>query len=337
MDIDSRVIQLENQQQVCAKTPYGTQTALPRTEGYSWSLSFDVLYWHANINGTEFAAKDEKNKVTIPIKAHAKGIDFKWNWGIRIGLGYNFAHDSWDFRGQYTWSNTSGSRSVASDPEGLIKPVIASPYMITGAFDPDELFEYCQSATSQHNFGYRAIDLELGRVYSISGTLSLRPHWGLTTAWIHQEQMTRYTGGSLLNTNSVYVKNDCKFWGLGPCLGLDSRWHLGYGLSIFSNIASSLLVGSFAIEQKQSYTGIAENKIELNANPQALSPTTQMQIGLCYDKCIRNNTQHIGVGLGFEVQQWWRQNQMINSDDASEYKNQSLSMHGLTLDIQWDF
>ena len=105
MDMDSRVTQLENQmQQVRTETAmgtYGAQTASARAEvdGYGWFFNFDVLYWHAKVGGTEFAYTDQDPRAQLPVKGRTKDIDFEWDWGIRVGLGYNFEHDGWDLRG----------------------------------------------------------------------------------------------------------------------------------------------------------------------------------------------------------------------------------------------
>ena len=357
MDMDSRVTQLENQmQQVRTETAmgtYGAQTASARAEvdGYGWLFTFDVLYWHAKVGGTEFAYSDQDPRAQLPIRGRTKDIDFKWDWGLRVGLGYNFEHDGWDLRGQYTWYDTCGSANTRAGANSSIVPLRGSSTIVATATASSNRFLYCASAKAQYDFEYSAIDLELGRAYFISGKLSFRPHWGVKTAWIDQEQITRYTGGNIDATNSpntlglqgntVHIKDDCDFWGLGPRVGLDSKWHLGYGFSIFGNVSGALLFGHFDVEHRERYSANADNRIKLSANRHAFSPTAQMQLGLRFDKYIHDNTQHIGVGLGFEAQYWWRQNQMLKIDDAQVLKyerySEDISMHGLTLDIQWDF
>lgn len=356
MDMDSRVTQLENQmQQVRTETAmgtYGAQTASARAEvdGYGWFFTFDVLYWHAKAGGTEFAYSDQDPFAQLPISGRTKDIDFDWDWGLRFGLGYNFEHDGWDLRAQYTWFDTSGSDSTRAGSNSSIIPLRGSSTIVQTAANSGNQFLYCASAKSQYDFDYSAIDLELGRAYFISGKLSFRPHWGLKTAWFDQEQIARYTGGTVdannpndlgLEGNTVHVKDDCDFWGLGPRVGLDSKWHLGYGFSIFGNVAGALLFGHFDVEHKERFSAFSDNRIKLSANRHAFSPTAQMQLGLRYDKYIHDNTQHIGVGLGFEAQYWWRQNQMLKIDDAQVLKyerySEDVSMHGLTLDIRWDF
>lgn len=357
MDMDSRVTQLENQmQQVRTETAmgtYGAKTATARAEvdGYGWFFTFDVLYWHAKAGGTEFAYTDQDPLAQLPIKGRTKDIDFDWDWGIRVGLGCNFEHDGWDLRAQYTWFDTNGSESTGSGINNSIIPLRGSSRIVENASTSiSNRFLYCTSAKAQYDFDYNAIDLELGRSYFVSGKLSFRPHWGLKTAWIDQEQITRYTGGAVdpghstwmgLQGNTVHVKDDCDFWGLGPRVGLDSKWHLGYGFSLFGNVATSLLFGYFEVEHKERYSQFGGNQLKLIADRHAFSPTAQMQLGLRYDKYIHHNTQHIGVGLGFEGQYWWRQNQMLKVDDAQvlqyERYSEDVSMHGITLDLKWDF
>lgn len=356
MDMDSRVSQLENQmQQVRTETAigtYGAQTATARAEvdGYGWFFTFDVLYWHSKVGGTEFAYSDQDPRAQLPIRGRTKDIDFEWDWGLRVGLGYNFEHDGWDLKGQFTWFDTNGSDSTRAGINSSIVPLRGSSTIVATAANTGNQFLFSASAKSQYDFDYTAIDLEIGRAYFISGKLSFRPHWGLKTAWLDQEQITRYTGGNVdpanpaalgLEGNTVHIKDDCDFWGLGPRVGLDSKWHLGYGFSIFGNVAGALLFGYFDVEHKERFSQVSDNRIKISANRHAFSPTAQMQLGLRYDKYIHDNKQHIGVGLGFEAQYWWRQNQMLKIDDAQVLKyerySEDVSMHGLTLDIQWDF
>lgn len=356
VDMDSRVTQLESQmQQVRIETAmgtYGAQTATARAEvdGYGWFFTFDVLNWHAKVGGTEFSYSDQDPRAQLPIRGRTKDIDFKWDWGLRVGLGYNFDHDGWDLKGQYTWYDTSGSDSTRAGLNSSLVPLRGSSTIVATSTNPALQFLYCSSAKAQYDFNYSAVDVELGRAYFISGKLSFRPHWGLKSAWIDQEQITRYTGGSPdaqspndlgLQGNTVHIKDDCDFWGLGPRVGVDSKWHLGYGFSLFGNVAGALLFGYFDVEHKERFSESQDNRIKLSANRHAFSPTAQMQLGLRYDKYLHNNTQHIGVGLGFEAQYWWRQNQMLKIDDAQVLKyerySDDISMHGVTLDLQWDF
>jgi hypothetical protein len=355
MDMDSRVTQLENQmQQVRTETAMGTYgantaTASPQIEGdcYGWFFTADVLYWHAKVGGTEFAYTDNDPVGALPIKGRVKHIDFEWDWGFRFGLGYNFDHDGWDIRAEYTYFDSNGSDSTSAGLNSTVIPLRGTSGIVATVANPAYQFIFCGSAKSQYDFDYQSVDLELGRAYFVSRTLSFRPHWGLKSAWIDQQQITRYTGGTAndnnlgLGVNTVHVKDDCDFWGLGPRVGVDSKWYLGCGFSIFGNVAGALLFGHFDVNHKERYSLLQDNRVKMSANRHAFSPNVQMQLGLRYDTYVHCGKQHIGVGLGYEANYWWRQNQMLKIDDAQVLKyerySEDVSMHGLTLDIKWDF
>jgi hypothetical protein len=364
MDMDSRVTELENKmthiRTETATGRYGAKTAAARAEvdGEGLFILADILYWQTRVGGTEFAYTDQDPTASLPIRGRTKDMDFDWDWGLRIGLGYNFVHDNWDIRAVYTWFDTNGSNSTRSGVNSSIIPLRGSSNITSDptnpAIPPVPQFLYCTSAKSQYDFNYDAVDLELGRAYYISGKLSFRPHWGMKAAWMNQEQIIRYTGGSPdaavnptvvgLSGNTVHIDDECDFWGIGPRVGFDTKWYLGYGFSIFGNLNGALLFGYFDVEHEEKYSGFINNKIKLDANRHAFSPTAQMQLGLRYDTYINNNKQHLGIGLGFEVEYWWRQNQMLQIDEtnivtASTYERYSedVSMHGVTLNFQWDF
>ena len=352
MDMDSRVTHLEDQmRQVRTGTAmgtYGAQTApaQPMVEGHGWFIVGDVLYWQAKVGGTSYAYTDQDSNATFPIKGGIKEVDFKWNWGFRLGAGYNLQHDHWDVQLQYTYFRGNGSNSTSAGLNSSIIPLRGSSSIVS-VVNGNDTFVFCTHATAQYKFEYQSLALELGRAYYVSGHVSFRPHWGLKSAWIDQSEIVRYTGGVAngsnlgLDVSTVSVKDYCDFWGMGPAVGVNSAWHLGSGFSICGNIAGAMLFGFFDVEHKENYTANTNGKIKIHGNRHAFSPTTQFQLGLRYDRYLHCDRQHIGVGLGFEAQYWWRQNQMLAIRDASPLKYgryaADASMHGVTLDIKWDF
>lgn len=352
MDMDSRVTQLETQmQQVRTETAmgtYGANTASARAEvdGQGWCFNADVLYWHAKVGGTEYAYSKQGSQTDFPVNGRSKDIDFDWDWGLRVGLGYNFQHDGWDLSAQYTYFDTNGSNSAQAGMNSALIPLRGSA-TITNGDGKGQDFLFCSTAKSQYGLDFQSLDVQLGRAYYVSSKLSFRPAWGLKSAWIDQNQKTRYTGGTAsasamgLGATTVHIKDENDFWGLGPCVGVDSRWHLGNGFSLLGNVGGALLFGHFDVKHKEHWSNHSDAKIDLTANRHAFAPNMQMQLGLHYDKYINDSKQHIGIGLGFEANYWWRQNQMLKIDDAHVLKYEryaeDISMHGVTLDFKWDF
>jgi hypothetical protein len=366
-DMEFRVTELENQmKQVRTETAmetFGakTATACPEVDGKGWFITADVLYWHARVGGTEFAYTNKDSFLRLPIKGRVKDMDFDWNWGLRAGLGYNFQRDGWDLHAQYTYFDTNGSETITVGQNSLVIPLRGSANIVHNITTPiEKKFLFCTSAKSQYDFEYQGVDLELGCAYYLNRKFSIRPYAGLKSAWFDQEQITRYSGGKFsdgiygLGPNTVHVTEDCDFWGIGPHGGVDMKWYLGYGVSIFSNLATALLFGRFDVDHREWYSETRNARIRLHANKHAFSPTVQFQLGLRYDSYIFDDKQHIGISLGFETQYWWRQNQMLKVDNEEEkigpeirplfamvvkYERYSedIAMYGATLGVKWDF
>ncbi|MCB1072291.1 MAG: MOMP family protein [Chlamydiales bacterium] len=360
-DREVRLTELENQmKQVATETEmgtYGANTALarPNVDGESWFFTFDLLFWRTKVGGTEYAYTDNDVFAALPHKGRKKHIEFDWDWGLRFGVGYNFEHDGWDLQAQYTWYDTNGSDSTRAGQNSSVIPLRGSASITDDPATPavETPFISCASAKSMFDFEYNNIDVELGRDFYVSSTLSLRPFWGLKSAWIDQKQTTRYTGGGTytipglgtlalgLGGNTVHVKESCDFWGLGPRTGVDTRWYVGNGVSIFGNVSGALLFGYFDVDHKERYSFLASNRIHLHANRHAFSPTVQFQMGLRYDTYLHNDRHHLGIGFGFEGQYWWRQNQMLKIDDFEELKyerySEDVAFYGLTADVKFDF
>ena len=218
-------------------------------------------------------------------------------------------------------------------------------------------------ARSQIDITYHNLDLELGRAYYVSEALSFRPHWGVRTSWLDIESRVRYNGTpSCAGTSSgvgrgcadLNVNSDSDFWGIGPRAGMNSKWYLGSGISIFGNIAGGLLFGFFDVDHHESDAYDSSNDsnplaigdpakqyVDLEADRHALIPTVQLFAGLRYDTYVNQNKQHIGVGLGYEINYWWRIDQSLKFNDTAttnyNRKSEDLAFYGITFNVRLDF
>ena len=358
-DREVRIAELESQmKQVGTMTPEGvfganTASARPNVEGEGWFLTFDVLYWRTKIGGTEYAYTDADPIGKLPVNGKKKHMEFNWDWGLRAGLGYNFDYDGWDFRAQYTWWNSAGSDTTHAGQSNSITPLRGSATVTESPQAQTKgQFAFCTSAKSLFDLDYQTIDLELGRDYYMTDKVSFRPFWGVKTAWIDLEQKTQYTGGAPINVgqgslllglsgNTVHVKEKSDFWGVGPRTGLNSRWYIGEGFSFFSNLSGAFIWGYFDVEHKEKYSAAQDGRMHLHANRHAFSPTMQLQMGLRYETYLNHDQQHLSLGIGFEGQYWWRQNQALKVDDRATLKytrySDDLAFYGITAEIKWDF
>ncbi len=341
-DMDSRVHLLEQQmKQVRTETAAGTYgaktaSARPEVDGSGFFVNVDLLYWKVKAGGTEYCYTDQDPSATLPIQGKVYENNLGWDFGFRVGLGYNFDHDGWDVFLNYTYFDSSDGDKTAAGLNGSVIPLKGTA-SITGDSD----LTHVSNATSNYSFDLDNLDLELGRNYFVSRTLSFRPHFGLRATWLDLTQRTNFYGGPVLGDNQLLVFDKNDFSSLGPRAGVNSKWYLTNGFSLVGNVSGALLYGYYEVEHNENDTTDLSNSIDLTANMHRFCPNAQMFLGLSFDKYIYNDKQHIGVALGWEIQYFWRINQMLKADDFASLKyerySEDVATFGVTLDFRWDF
>ncbi|MCF7851844.1 MAG: MOMP family protein [Simkaniaceae bacterium] len=346
MDMDSRVSQLETQmKQVRIETEqesFGANTASARPESdlTGFYIGAGFVYQQAKAGGTDYAYTDNDSANTFPIYGSMQDIDYKWGWGLNIMAGYNMPHDGMDVRLNYHYYDQSSNGKVAAGLNGVIVPLRAASTIVDGT---EGSFDQCTSASSDYSLNMNLLDLQLGRDFFVSKMLTLRPFFGLSSQWISQKQNTQYSGGSQLDVNSVYVNDTSKFWGMGPEVGVNTQWYLGEGFSIFGDVNGSLLYGRFDVNHRENYSQNVNHVISINGDVHRVVPTAQGIIGLSYDTYVDNSTHHFGIRIGYNVEYFFFQNQMLKIDYEAdttvhfERANENLGIHGLTVDASWSF
>ncbi|MCH9630035.1 MAG: hypothetical protein S4CHLAM37_00260 [Chlamydiia bacterium] len=359
-DMDTRVKELETKmEKVYTKTANGadgakTANARPEPHGNGWWLNIDALYWHTKVGGTEYAQTSANVAATGNTNVGSfKQVDPDWAWGFKVGLGYKFCHDGWDTHLEYTYYRPSdSSRSSVSSPAGIVALKGNNVVNDHNLFDGSG-FQYCTLATSDFKYNYDNINLELGRNYFVSRSLSLRPHVGLRALWLDLKQTTRYSGGdnilsggsvalTFLGNNTVEVNDKSDFWGLGLRTGFDTKWYLTNGFSVFGDVSGALLWGHFETRMRTTFSAIPANVHDLKNDFHRIVPAASLILGLAYDQYIYNDKQHIGISLGYDTQYLWRANQMMvpnfNASNVSASSvSEDVSIQGVTLEVRWDF
>ena len=357
-DMESRVDRLEKQMDEVgtdnAFGGFGAKTAIarPSKEDSNWFLTLDLLYWKPFVGGTEFAYTDNNPQLGYPVKGRTKEMSFDWNWGARVGLGYNFNFDGWDLYANYTHFGGGDSKSVSTGGcnNSVVVPLRGGLCLLNNT--PSAFIG--TKAKSQYDIDFDSIDVQLGRNYFLSKMLSMRPFFGAKIAWIDLEQETRYCGSTgagthqfcgttivQLGPNVVKIKEDSDFKGAGPEVGFNSKWFLAKGFSFFADALGALCYGFFDVDHREKYSLNSNTRIKLSGNVHRMIPTAQITGGIAYDIFFDDDKQHLGFRIGYDGQYWWRANQMLKIDDAGPLKyerwSEDYSMQGITLQGRWDF
>jgi hypothetical protein len=292
-------------------------------------LEAQMLYGTAHLSDLGFATKSKAK--TYVRKGKVKDPKFNWNWGFKVGFGYNIPHDGWDIQGGYTQFRSDTHTSTYA-PEG-------------GTLFPQWLSSSSQGvdyAKAHWNFHLQLSDLELGKMMKISSAMTLRPFIGVRGAWISQKYNITYTGGpSLVSGQSQMVNMRNHFWGVGGRLGANSLYAFGKGVGHYADGALSLLSGFFHVTEQQKLSMDPSSGIGINAHPQDLVTILDLSLGLQYDTFFKKRRYHLGFKLGYEFDYLFNQNQFlktISGQGAALVQSQGdLSLMGLSFAARFDF
>jgi hypothetical protein len=338
-DLDTRVANLENQmKQLRFETPMGNHGAnvassLPQINATGFYASADLLRWTVYEGGTDWAITDLSNGNVAPTFAHVKDLEFDWEWGYRAAIGYRFHRDTWDTVVNYTHFDTDHKKRVQNNDAST---VLRSNILSNGSVDFDDIPIRWRVEFSQLNW-------ELGRAYFVSRTFSLRPHVGLTGAWIDQSYHTHGFQASAQRTDSFKAKND--FCGIGVRAGVQPKWFISEHFNVQGSLAGAILYGKFDVKAKYSVLGGGINPqgtlLDQDQDRHALAPTLDTFLGLGWESNFWKDHCHIALTAGYELQYWWKQNQTpsfnINGPFGWSRSSEDLALHGFTGNFRFDF
>src|SRR5260370_1006866 len=99
-NLENRVTALENSKNGnCLVNPAARPFA---PDCWGFYVKVEPLIWQAHVNGLPVVLVDYSG--TVPADesySRYKTISFNWDWGVRVGLGFNSTHDAWDMLAQW--------------------------------------------------------------------------------------------------------------------------------------------------------------------------------------------------------------------------------------------
>ena len=225
-DIETRVNEIEKKIEMMSTTTamgnFGPSLVSARAEpdGMGWNLSLDVLYWQSKIGGSTYCAIND-GMVPSPINfaITPREPNFQWAWGFKVGAGYNFDHDKWDTKLQYTYFRNHGKDYVnpLSLPSAIISPMIEAgaplTYPSVSAFaEQNVILSYADQVKASLKNRYDNLYLDLGRDFFVSKYLSLRPSFGAEATWFTFTSNTKFSGGQRVPVEIPQVAKDASIY-----------------------------------------------------------------------------------------------------------------------------
>lgn len=319
--------------QAHAETPSGLPNISTRTDVNSGNVDIfaDFLVWFAS----EETASIWSNIFTVGNNTssfEAKGLEFDWDCGFRLGAGYNFVYDQWDTQLYWTWYRTDERDNVAPQPNATVIPEFESG-LLPG--------KNATSASIRWSLLFNMIDWELGRKFWVSKNLSLRPFIGLKGGWIHQSIQLQLSGlivQNVLTTNFGKERLKNNFWGIGPSAGVNTLWRLrDFGThfpSFFGDFSAAMMWGTWNLSDR--YHDTIGDDITTRFKKLTLGEITfRGFVGVGWDVDIGKSNCHFATRLGYEMQLWINQLRLATLQLLPLHGD--LTLQGITWNFRFDF
>lgn len=297
----------------------------PAAQRKTADFFLDALYWHTG-ETVDWATTLTNNPNSEQFSL--KTFSFDWAPGYRVGLGYNMGHDGWDTQVSYTWFH-SQARDHAS---GAVTSASLAARL--------SLLEPFSTGRASIHLRYKMFDGNLGRSFLVSRHLVLRPSIGLKGGWINQTIHSHWTKPNLLGffpfTASDTIKQ--RFQGVGPKGGVSGKWCFGniqkHSFSLMGEFEAGYLWGHWSIRDRfvdNLATVISVKTSSRNYGSFVLHAFA----GLGWDCNFSRDRTHVGLKVGYEIEDWLNQLQIYTNISGSQ--NNDLILQGLTLGARFDF
>lgn len=296
----------------------------------------DLLVWQPHENGMAVGTVNESSAPTSNLaNADVRNIDFDWNVGFRVGVGYNLPHDGWDMSLSWLRFHGYGHKRIHAGSGEVIFPRFTHPAQPVAGGNT------CTKSHSHWKVFLNQLDLDFGREFFVSKWLTLRPHFGLRSDWVQQKLSNDYDhfAGSDADVDTRWKDN---WWGIGLEGGLDTLWGLGNGWSIYGNLGAAIIYGFHHIREKDKIDPSHTRFVHVHESYHISHPILDLELGLRWDYMFDQDRFHIGLHAGWEHHVYFSQNQFLYFTDDVNYGNfvsnqGDLSFQGWTVGARFDF
>lgn len=302
----------------------------------------DFIYWKA-VEDEVVLVQRSPNFVTAGNTGlvQSRNLHFSYAPGFELGVGANMNYGDWDVYGN--WSSLRNNHNTIRR-SGTTNEYIVVPLAINNSSPP-----VASSYNIRWKLNYDTFDFELGRAYYLSKRVILRPYVGARAVWIFRSIESNFSGllpyrnffnGNVADlTGPIFFKSSNAFWGLGPRIGINSRWLLGHtGFGLMANLSGSFEAGAFKNRSIANVNDPAAGMISGVLQVKRLFTTRanfDAAVGVDFGKCF-NEWLYLYLSLGYDVSYWWNMLSLVSYLDPSGIKT-DLSLRGLDFKIRLDF
>jgi hypothetical protein len=292
-----------------------------------------MLYWQASEGGLGYAVESSSLHQLAP-HAEVETPEFEWDFGFKLGLGYRFPHDRWEFIVAFTSFQTHTDNHKKVHGGNVLFPLWQRS-VAGGPFFAEEIKVHWRLHLG-------IIDLMLSKSYLLTKNLSLTPQVSLRAGSFRQKYNLGYSGGSFSLSGNVLVNMKNKYFGIGPHAGLLGEYLINRNLSAFAKSSFSLLAGEFYIHQDEYSKNGKEKIVGVRDIFPATAAVCDSCAGMRWQRSFCRTLKRLQLELAWDQLLFFSQNQLMRFASAHQqgifFSNQGdLTVYGIQFNMRFDF
>jgi hypothetical protein len=221
----------------------------------------------------------------------------KYAPGVEVGFVFNMPYDHWNLNGEYFWYSVY---------QHFLKPNVNSNLYYSPIFSLSPYDNLLNRLDARRDIYLNVADLYLSRPFYSGRNVTIEPKLGLKSVIIKQKfSIDSDVQGSLISQSAI---TKSRSWAIGPKLGFLGNFLLGGGVSIFSDISTSILYSTFCSSKlKYSSTNRPISKAS-NRGYNLLEPVLDSSIGLTFGGYVMNNSFYVNMKAAYNFSAYFAEN-----------------------------
>ncbi|MBP7074738.1 MAG: hypothetical protein KBA81_05065 [Rhabdochlamydiaceae bacterium] len=333
-------------------------TTFPLNEDQEWFVKPSLLIWrpYQDDIDTGFSLKTPSN-APVTRKDKTQNVHFDWGTGVRLNIGrYLPNHDQWDITFNTTFFYSDTHQTVHG--HGFGSTALSDLVTISDGWNP-ELLGTSFKTHFNWRINYFTWDLAAGRLYNLTPKFVIHPYICLRTMLTYEKytnkNLSAFNTGTFLTQRETTFKAYNSVWGIGPRLGTDFMFEFGRRWSFLGGLSGSIVMGRNHIREKihgfifgDGASPSTPTFLKISDADTVMRANIEGNIGLGWEKWVRNHSVRIAPSLMFEVTEWFMINNWVSTNlpsttgspdwgMISARRMGDLGFLGFTLNLQVDF
>lgn len=310
------------------------------SNGFDFYATASFNYWEAFQENMNLGLVSNSAGALDLVNGDTVDLDFEYKPGFQVGAGMLFNYDNWETFFNYTWYRGTVRSSVSLNSENTERNLLPAWEI------PNFLNPQYHHGRERWTLKMDLFDWVLARSNTFGKALCMRYFFGLRGALIKQSARINYTNVNpayLLIWPSTSSHQKSSSWGIGPEIGLSSKWDVGKGLYLQALGELDVIFTQYDLRKTERADVTVANRYRIvDNNVNYLRTHTELNLGLGWGIYLYSKRYHLDFLAEYGFQVFFDQNMFIDTASTQMagknlYPNGNLYLHGLTITGRFDF